>query len=173
MSKRSEDALIALRKIQRMTEMSSKRLARTAGLTPSQLSVLRILAEYDEVSAGWLAEATQLKHATITSLIDKLEERKMIARRKCDEDRRRVWHTLLPAGKAALTEYTTRNETIIEEQHRYNNACSEGKNQTIYKFNSGVMTGDNLKIDQTAINLKNDSPDISLIVPHRFSDMCD
>ncbi len=104
MSKRSEDALIALRKIQRMTEMSSKRLARTAGLTPSQLSVLRILAEYDEVSAGWLAEATQLKHATITSLIDKLEERKMIARRKCDEDRRRVWHTLLPAGKAALTE---------------------------------------------------------------------
>tara|TARA_B100001540_G_scaffold257970_1_gene235879 strand:+ start:115 stop:597 length:483 start_codon:yes stop_codon:yes gene_type:complete len=103
-SKRSEDALIALRKIQRMTEMSSKRLARTAGLTPSQLSVLRILAEYDEVSAGWLAEATQLKHATITSLIDKLEERKMIARRKCDEDRRRVWHTLLPAGKAALTE---------------------------------------------------------------------
>ena len=104
MSKKSEDALIALRKIQRVTELASKRLARTAGLTPSQLSVLRILSEYDEVSAGWLAEATQLKHATITSLIDKLEARGMIARRKCDEDRRRVWMTLLPAGRAALTE---------------------------------------------------------------------
>lgn len=104
MSKKSENALIALRKIQRMTELASKRLARTAGLTPSQLSVLRILSEYDEVSAGWLAKATQLKHATITSLIDKLEARGMIARRKCDEDRRRVWMRLLPSGKAALTD---------------------------------------------------------------------
>lgn len=104
MSKKSEDALIALRKIQRVTELASKRLARTAGLTPSQLSVLRILTEYDEVSAGYLAEATQLKHATITSLIDKLEARKMIVRRRCDEDRRRVWLTLLPEGRAALTE---------------------------------------------------------------------
>jgi hypothetical protein len=66
LSKRSEDALIALRRIQRVTEMASKRLARTAGLNPSQLSVLRILTEYPEVSAGYLAEATQLKHATIT-----------------------------------------------------------------------------------------------------------
>ena len=44
MSKRSEDALIALRRIQRVTELASKRLARTAGLNPSQLSVLRILS---------------------------------------------------------------------------------------------------------------------------------
>jgi DNA-binding MarR family transcriptional regulator len=102
LSKRSEDALIALRRIQRVTELASKRLARTAGLTPSQLSVLRILTEYPEVSAGYLAEATQLKHATITSLIDKLETRGFISRRKCDEDKRRVWLHLLPEGKAAL-----------------------------------------------------------------------
>ena len=104
MSKRSEDALIALRKIQQVTELSSKRLARTAGLTPSQLSVLRILTEYPEVSAGYLAEATQLKHATITSLIDKLEARGFISRRKCDEDKRRVWLRLLPAGQNALAD---------------------------------------------------------------------
>ncbi|MEZ5997955.1 MAG: MarR family transcriptional regulator [Hyphomonas sp.] len=102
MSKRSEDALIALRKIQRVTELASKRLAQIAGLTPSQLSVLRILTEYDEVSAGYLAEATHLKHATITSLIDKLETRGMISRRRCDEDRRRVWLRLLPDGETAL-----------------------------------------------------------------------
>jgi DNA-binding MarR family transcriptional regulator len=102
LSKRSEDALIALRRIQRVTEMASKRLARTAGLNPSQLSVLRILTEYPEVSAGYLAEATQLKHATISSLIDKLEARGLISRRRCDEDKRRVWLRLLDAGKAAL-----------------------------------------------------------------------
>ena len=99
---RSEDALIALRKIQRVTEIASKRLALTAGLTPSLLSVLRLLSESGEVSAGKVAEATQLKHATITSLVDKLEARGFISRRRCDEDRRRVWLKLLPTGQTAL-----------------------------------------------------------------------
>ena len=102
MSKRSEDALIALRRIQRMTELASKRLAQTAGLTPSQLSVLRILDEGGEISAGQVVEATQLKHATITSLVDKLEARGFVARERCETDRRRVWLHLLPAGKIAL-----------------------------------------------------------------------
>ena len=102
LSLRSEDALIALRKIQRVTEIASKRLALTAGLTPSQLSVLRLLSESGEVSAGKVAEATQLKHATITSLVDKLEARGFISRRRCDEDRRRVWLRLMPAGQTAL-----------------------------------------------------------------------
>ena len=103
MSTRSDDALIALRKIQRMTELASKRLAQTAGITPSQMTVLRMLDEQGEISAGRVAEATQLKHATITCLVDKLEARGLIARRRCDTDRRRVWLNLLPAGKEALS----------------------------------------------------------------------
>ncbi len=82
--------------------MASRRLAMTAGLTPSQLGVLRLLSEAGEVSAGRVAEATQLKHATITSLVDKLEDRGLISRRRCAEDRRRVWLMLLPAGRDAL-----------------------------------------------------------------------
>ena len=103
MSTRSDDALIALRKIQRMTELASKRLAQTAGLTPSQMTVLRMLEEQGELSAGHVAEITQLKHATITSLVDKLEARGLIARRRRDTDRRKVWLSLLPAGKTALS----------------------------------------------------------------------
>ena len=102
MSQRSEDALVALRQIQRKTELAAKRLAQTAGLTPSQLVVLQILKEKGEVSAGDVAKQTQLKHATITSLIDKLERRGFVSRRRCDTDRRRVWLDLLPAGDAAL-----------------------------------------------------------------------
>lgn len=99
-----------------MTEMASKRLALTAGLTPSQLSVLRLLSEAGEVSAGWLAEATQLKHATITSLVDKLEARGLISRRRCGEDRRRVWLRLLPAGQAALEEAPDPLHKIFSER---------------------------------------------------------
>lgn len=103
MSIRSEDALIALRQIQRKTEQASKRLAAMAGLTPSQLLVMQILSERGEVSAGEVSKMTQLKHATITSLADKLVAKGLLARRGCEEDRRRVWLTLLPEGYKAIT----------------------------------------------------------------------
>lgn len=103
MSERSEDALIALRQIQRRTEQASKKLAAQAGLTPSQLLVMQILSERGEISAGEVSNLTQLKHATITSLVDKLVARGLAARRRCEEDRRRVWLQLLPEGEAAIT----------------------------------------------------------------------
>ena len=103
MTDRSEDALIALRQIQRRTEQASKRLASTAGLTPSQLLVMQILSERGEISAGEVSKMTQLKHATITSLVDKLVARGLLARRRCDQDKRRVWLSVLPEGKAAIT----------------------------------------------------------------------
>ena len=46
---------------------------------------------------------TQLKHATITSLVDKLVARNLLARRRCDQDKRRVWLSILPEGKTAIT----------------------------------------------------------------------
>jgi DNA-binding MarR family transcriptional regulator len=103
MAVRSEDALIALRQIQRKTELASKKLAAQAGLTPSQLLVMQMLAERGEMSAGDISKMTQLKHATLTSLADKLVARGLIARRRCDEDRRRVWLTLLADGQKAIT----------------------------------------------------------------------
>ena len=103
MSVRSEDALIALRQIQRKTEQASKKLAAQAGLTPSQLLVMQILAERGEISAGEVSKLTQLKHATITSLVDKLVARGLLMRRRCEEDRRRVWLTLLPDGQNVIT----------------------------------------------------------------------
>ncbi len=104
MTKRSEDALIALRQIQRRTEQASKRLAAMAGLTPSQLLVLQILSERGgEVSVGEVSKMTQLKHATITSLVDKLVARGLLSRRRCEDDRRRVWLTLMPEGQSAIT----------------------------------------------------------------------
>lgn len=102
MTQRSEDALIALRQIQRRTEQASKRLAQMVNLTPSQLLVLQILSERGETSVGDISALTQLKHATITSLVDKLVGCSFVARRRCDEDRRRVWISLEQDGDNAL-----------------------------------------------------------------------
>lgn len=102
MKTKSDAALIALRQIQRRTEQASKRLAQTVGLTPSQFLVMQILDERGETSAGEITELTQLKHATITSLVDKLTERGFVTRRRCDTDRRRVWIAIEPLGKSAI-----------------------------------------------------------------------
>lgn len=103
MNTRSEEALIALRQIQRRTEQASKKLAAQAGLTPSQLLVMQILSEQGEISVGEVSKQTQLKHATITSLVDKLVARGLLTRRRCDQDRRKVWLTLQPDGQNAIT----------------------------------------------------------------------
>lgn len=102
MNKRATDALVALRRIQRRVEIDTRRLAHAVDLTPSQLFVLQILAERGETSTGDIVKATQLSNATITSLVDKIVEKGMVTRRRCDEDRRRVWLTLQPAGQKAL-----------------------------------------------------------------------
>ncbi len=102
MTIRSEDALIALRQIQRKTELAARRLAQMAGLTPSQLVVMQILKDRGETSAGELSRLTQLKHATITSLTDKLVARGYVTRRKVESDKRKVWLDLTSAGETGL-----------------------------------------------------------------------
>jgi DNA-binding MarR family transcriptional regulator len=103
MSHRSDSALVAIRKIQRQIEIDTRKLAQSAGLTPSQLVVLHILAERGETAIGDIVKSTQLTNATITSLVDKMVERGLVSRRRCEQDRRRVWLTLLPPGRQALT----------------------------------------------------------------------
>lgn len=102
MTERSHDALIALRRIQQRTDQASKRLAQTVGVTPSQLVVLQYLQDHGECSAGDIAKLTQLKNATITALVDKMVDRNFVSRLKYQNDKRKVWLKLEPAGEAII-----------------------------------------------------------------------
>jgi len=115
---RSVDALIALRQIQRKTELAAKRLAQTAGLTPSQLVVLQNLKDKGELSAGELCQLTQLKHATITSLMDKLVARGYVSRRRSETDRRKVSHTLTKAGQSGLNAAPDLLQVVFEQRFK-------------------------------------------------------
>ncbi|MEO0982607.1 MAG: MarR family transcriptional regulator [Pseudomonadota bacterium] len=102
MTTRSDAALIAMRRILRVTEMQSKKLAKVAGLTPSQLLLLQFLDEPGEATAGDVAKAVKLSQATVTSLIDKLQTRGLVNRRKSERDRRRIYVVLTEAGRETL-----------------------------------------------------------------------
>jgi DNA-binding MarR family transcriptional regulator len=102
MSERLNMALVALRRILRVTEMSTRRLASQADLTPSQLLVMQHLSQEGKALPSAIAKAVRLKQATVTVLVNKLEDIGLVLRRRDTVDRRRIWVELTEAGKAAL-----------------------------------------------------------------------
>lgn len=76
-------------------------------------------------------------------------------------------------GSAALQQYQSRNESVLEQQQAYDDACGRGENHTIYRFDHGVLTDSDLTLSTDRIKVNNGSPDISLAVPNPYTDMCD
>ncbi|SET11897.1 MarR family winged helix-turn-helix transcriptional regulator [Paracoccus homiensis] len=101
---RIDNALIALRRILRATELYERELAQAAKLTPAKLRVLQILASRDGRSATPTALAQQMgvSQATVTALVDQLEKRGFARRERSSTDRRQNFVTLTDDGGAAL-----------------------------------------------------------------------
>jgi DNA-binding MarR family transcriptional regulator len=99
---RTRQALTAMRKILRTTELNAKAVMRETGLTPSQLIFMQMLEEGAEQTAGHVASRMGITQATATALIHKLELLGMVQRRKGETDRRQVWLSLTPKGHQVL-----------------------------------------------------------------------
>ena len=78
-------------------------LVRPFGLTPPQYNVLRILSSAGQpLPCLAIADRLMTRVPAITSLIDKLERRQLVERKRCPQDRR-VWYVgLTPAGQKLL-----------------------------------------------------------------------
>ena len=74
------------------------------GVTPLQWTVLRQLWRRDGDSQVQLAQAIGVEKATLTSVLDSLEQRRLIKRVRSKEDRRKYGVYLTPGGRALETE---------------------------------------------------------------------
>ena len=102
MSQAPQEVLIALRRIMRATELYSKQLSKTAGLTSPQLLILAAIARLGDVTIGTIAREVKLSQATVTTILDRLERRGPVYRERSTVDKRKV-HAHLPAeGEGAL-----------------------------------------------------------------------
>ncbi len=97
-----EQVLIELRRILRATQLGARTLARESGMTTSQLVVLQILNSQGEMTARQIAESMHLTQATVTTLLDRLQDRGWITRRRGEQDRRRVYVQLSDEGRRQL-----------------------------------------------------------------------
>lgn len=85
-----EEVLVALRRVIRATDLHSKHLAKTTGLTAPQILLMQTIRDKGEVTIGELANKVSLSQATVTSILDRLEKREMVYRERSKEDKRKV-----------------------------------------------------------------------------------
>ena len=79
------------------------RLFKEHGLSDPQYNALRILrGERRPMQVYQIAERMVTPQTDITRLVERLAEAGFVNRERCGEDRRVVWVTLAPAGKALL-----------------------------------------------------------------------
>lgn len=69
------------------------------GVTEQQWRVIRALIEIDATDIGALAEQCCILPASLSRIVDTLEEKKLVARRAHPADQRRVVVEITPAGR--------------------------------------------------------------------------
>ena len=80
-------------------QTASKRMLATRGVTGPQRLVLRIVALNPGISAGRLASILHLHPSTLTGVLRRLEERRLLRRATDAEDGRRALFELTPGGQ--------------------------------------------------------------------------
>ena len=101
-NQRIEHILVALRRVMRATDQYSRQLVKKTGLTAPQLLLLQVIQKRGETFIGELAAEMSLSHATVTTIVDRLEGRALVERVRCAADRRRVQVILTSSGERIL-----------------------------------------------------------------------
>jgi DNA-binding MarR family transcriptional regulator len=81
---------------------------RPGALSYAQVRALIMLDDAEQVTAGQLAKAADLTPASVTAMLDHLEQKGMVERGRDAADRRVVVVSLTPAGRALLAEKRAR-----------------------------------------------------------------
>ncbi|PIP79633.1 MAG: transcriptional regulator [Gammaproteobacteria bacterium CG22_combo_CG10-13_8_21_14_all_40_8] len=97
-----EMVLTALRRVIRATDLHSRYLSKTSGLTTPQLIVLKTISDKNQITIGELAKEISLSQATVTTIIDRMEKKQLVQRERSTDDKRKVYVVLTEQGQQML-----------------------------------------------------------------------
>ncbi|MFT6917612.1 MAG: DNA-binding MarR family transcriptional regulator [Cognaticolwellia sp.] len=97
-----QELLISLRKVIRAIDLHSKHLNKTSGLTSPQLLIMLEIDKEYSINSSQVAKKVNLSPATVTNIIDRLENKNLISRVRYTQDKRKVGLYLTDDGKALL-----------------------------------------------------------------------
>jgi DNA-binding MarR family transcriptional regulator len=98
----TDATLRAIRRILRATDQGGRKLAAATGLTPSQLMVLQQIERTGATTPSAVAGALKFGQATVTNIVDRLEEAGLATRQRNDRDKRQFLLRATARGKAIL-----------------------------------------------------------------------
>lgn len=93
-----EVLLTSLRKVIRAIDLYSKKLSKETGLTSSQLIVMKAVEEHPLIMVKTLAAQINLSSATVTTILDRLEQKTYIRRERFVKDKRKIGLVLTEQG---------------------------------------------------------------------------
>jgi MarR family 2-MHQ and catechol resistance regulon transcriptional repressor len=85
-------------------------------LTHSQFAVLEALYHLGPLSQGELGEKILRSNANLTTVVDSLEKKQLVARQRRDSDRRRVTVQLTASGEELIARVFPRHAEIVERR---------------------------------------------------------
>lgn len=97
-----QDFVVALRRVDRALEVYSRQLEQGFGLTRPQVLILD-LVRLAPSTIGTLARSAHFSQATVTDVVERLENRGFVSRSRSDGDRRRVVVSLTESGRLAVS----------------------------------------------------------------------
>ncbi|MDA0938725.1 MAG: MarR family transcriptional regulator [Proteobacteria bacterium] len=124
-------ALLALRKIMRAVDLHSRQLKNKFGITGPQILVLKEIARLKSVATSVLARNINLSHATVTSILDRLQSRKYIERFKDPKDKRK---TLVRCTANSMNQISIHGLHLLQEEfvQQFNKLEDWEKSQITY-----------------------------------------
>jgi len=108
----TEEVVATLRQIIRAIDLQSKKLTKTFGLTGPQLIVLKEIQKSPDKPISEISRQVSLSQATVTSILDRLEQQGFAIRHRSEKDKRKV--NLILTEKA-LTILNT-NPSLLQEE---------------------------------------------------------
>ena len=89
----------ALRRIVRAFDIHSRRLLRDHEVTVPQMRCLLVIESEGVIGCSDLARAVDLNFSTVNGILDRLEQRGLVQRRRLESDRRKVEVNVTRAGR--------------------------------------------------------------------------
>lgn len=91
----------------------TKGMARELGLTGPQLTVIKLLEGFGDLSLSSLSERISAQNSTVTGIIDRMEREGLVRRERSKTDRRVVYIRLSDAGSKLAKKITVEPMEIL------------------------------------------------------------
>ena len=108
----ADEIISTLRQIIRAIDLQSKKLTKKFGLTGPQLIVLKEIKKYPDKPISKISQQVSLSQATVTSILDRLEQQGFAYRKRSSVDKRKVHITLTEKAETILAT----NPSFLQEE---------------------------------------------------------